>query len=565
MASRIFPSIGLKVFGIASTMVAMLLAVAYLSYTRIRQVNHELTDIALYLTPLTEDLATINVHALEQDIHLERLIRHFQAEPIPWDTIQAEQRQFVTRSRQIDLEIAAALALADTAAERAYIPADILKIARLRPLLEVLQTDHQRLHEHSLALVQRYEAGDTVAATVLAAQLAELEDDFDARLQGMVVELATFVESAAATAAAHEQRTLQLSWWLAALAGAVGLGFAALVTLGLVRPVRRLVRQSAAVAAGDLAADLPVSSADEVGRLTDSFNVLVADLRTKARLKTTFGQYVDPRIVDTLLAQSTAPGQHQRMTVFCSDIARFSHLGELLTPTGLVALINRYLTLASVPIHDHGGVINQFVGDGVSAFWGPPFVPADRHALLACRAALEQFDQLVKLQRELPELLGLRKGLPSVTIRIGLASGDVVAGTIGSERAKSYTVLGPAVQRAEALEVTNKTYGTRILLDAPTRDLAGEAIEVREIDRLALPGLDPAPVYELLGLVGSTPAPLLTLRDQFQTGLAAYRQGQWTEAEAAWEHCLALVPQDGPSRYYQQRVRATLGVSPEPA
>ena len=275
------------------------------------------------------------------------------------------------------------------------------------------------------------------------------------------------------------------------------------------RPIKRLVESASEIDQGNLQVQVPVTSADEVGLLSESFNIMVADIQAKEQLKNTFGQYVDPRIVEQLidqpgqLAESTADlqtPQRQQMTVFFSDIVGFSGISELMTPSGLVALINQYLTLASEPIVLNQGVIKQFIGDGVSAFWGEPFVQADDHAKLACYAALEQQGQLVKLRRLLPELMGMRKGLPEIKIRIGLATGEVVASNIGSETSKSYTVMGPAVYAAEFLENLNKRYGTTILMAAATKHATGDRFETREIDTVYLPGEEkPTVIYELSG------------------------------------------------------------------
>ncbi|MEO0985193.1 MAG: adenylate/guanylate cyclase domain-containing protein [Cyanobacteria bacterium J06639_14] len=561
MKPRFSLSIGTKIFGIATSMLTLLLGVTYLSYIRIRQVSGELTDIAVYLAPLTENLAEINVHALEQEIHFERMLRYYEIEPMDEDRVKAEAVAFETRGQQVDEEIAAAIELADAAAHNTYKLEDALEVARIRPLLTVLEEDHQKLHELSLQIIELLEADNKEDAEFLTRQLADFEDDFDARLQGILFELTEFIEGSAAQAQAHEQNTLRVSWWFAGIATGVGVVFASLVTAGLVRPVRRLVAKTQVVEQGNLEVELPVYSTDEVGKLTDSFNTLVQELREKERLKTTFGQYVDPRIVETLLAQQSQSdsGQRQMMTLFFSDIAGFSRISEVLTPAGLVTLINEYLTLASVPIKEHRGVINQFIGDAVSAFWGVPFVGQAEHAKLACYAALEQFDQLAKLRRALPDLLGIRKGIPEINVRVGLASGEVVTGNIGSENSKSYTVMGAAVQMAEKLEEANKIYGTRILITAKTRELAGEVIETREIDVIALSdSSNPEPIYELLGITGSTDERLLQLNDYFQAARSAYQEQRWSEAEAKFQKCLEFVPEDGPSRYYMAKIESQL-------
>src|SRR6185436_11660454 len=124
------------------------------------------------------------------------------------------------------------------------------------------------------------------------------------------------------------------------------------------------------------------------------------------------------------------------------------------------------------------GVIDKFIGDAVMAFWGPPFTEAADSALLACRAALDEIRAIEKLSLELPELTGLRRDPPRVDVRVGIGTGPVVVGNIGSENTRSYTVMGDTVNVASRLESLNRLYGTRILLCETTRDRAGNAIIV---------------------------------------------------------------------------------------
>ncbi|NEQ51870.1 MAG: HAMP domain-containing protein [Leptolyngbya sp. SIO3F4] len=561
MQPRFTLSIGTKIFGVAASMLGLLIGVAYLNYVRIRQVNNELVDIADYLAPLTENIANINIHVLEQEIHFERMVRYYQTDAADLAKIEAEEIAFEERGQQVDKDIAAAIKLAEKAAVEAYKPADILEIARVRPLLDVLEEDHQKLHNRSVEIIDLLESNNSDKAEILIEQLADFEDIFDTRIQGILFELTDFIEHSATEAQAHEQETIQTSWWLTAIASGLGVTFASLVTAGLVRPVKKLVEKTQAVKQGELDVELPVYSFDEIGTLTDSFNHMVQKIREKEHLKTTFGQYVDPRIVETLLDQQTQTNatERQMMTLLFCDMEGFSTISELLTPTGLVTLINQYFTLTATPIKEHHGVINQFIGDAVSAFWGPPFVAPEDHAKLACYAALEQFDQLAKLRRSLPDLLGIRKGLPKINIRVGLASGDVLAGNIGSERSKSYTVMGATTRRTQQLEEANKVYGTRILMDEKTKELAGETIETREIAYMTWSETSaPDPIYELLGISGCTNETWLRLRDFFQTALTAYRDARWTEAKSLFQSCLDIMPNDGPSKYYLTQLEAKI-------
>lgn len=550
-------SIGVKIFGIASSMLALLLGVTYINHRNITLVNNELFDLAHYLTTLNERVAVINIHALEQEIHYERAVRLLETEPVDLALVEAELAKFEERGTLVDEDLEAAIALAEVAVQNATRAEDVVEFARIRPLLEVLETDHQNFHDQSVEVFALLQAGERDDAEILDQQLEKFEENFDHRLQNVLFELGEFTAASARSAKQHEQEALRVSWILAAIATGFGLTVSSAVTLGLVRPIRRLVKSTEAVEQGDLDVRAPISSHDEIGLLSQSFNAMVTDIQAKEHLKETFGQYVDPRIIKQLLDQpGEAIATHQEeMTVFVSDIAGFSTMSELLTPQGLVALINQYLTLASEPILAHNGVLDKFIGDAVTAFWGPPFVSETDHAKLACYAALEQLSQLVKLRRLLPDIMGIRKGLPEIHIRIGLATGKLVAGNIGSQHAKSYTVLGQPMQLAEYLESASKRYGTTILLSETTRKAAADVIETRTIDRLLLPGqTEPSMIYELLDIAGNLTKQQATLRDRFEGGLEHYWHQQW---ELAYQHfidCVAIAPNDKPSRLYLERI-----------
>lgn len=563
MVKRFVPQIpiGVKIFGIATTMLGLLVGAAYLNYRRIAQVNNELIDIAQYLTPITIAIATIDTHALEQEIHFERALRLLQENSTDTQLIETELRRYRERGDLVDREIAEAIELSNDALSHAKQLRDVIEFARVQPLLEVIEAEHQALHDHELKILKFLRSQKPLEAELLIEQLEEYEDTFDGRVEALLIELSQFTARSARYAEEHERQLLRLNWILAAIASTIGILFASAVTAGLVRPVRRLLQGTQAVEQGNLDVQVSVSSRDEIETLADSFNVMLAEVRQKEQIKATFGQYVDPRIVEELLSQTETPedGEKQIVTVFVSDVTGFSRISELLSPTGLVNLLNQYLTLAAEPISTYNGVINQFIGDAVVAFWGPPFVAEADHAKLACYAALDQLDQLQKLQRQLPDLMGLRKGLPHIAIRIGLATGEVVAGNIGSEQSKSYTVIGEAVQLAERLEEANKRYGTTILIAERTRQLAGDAIETRAIDRLQLTNEgDSIQLYELLGRRGELDEVRLQSRDRFEQGLVAYQKQNWEKAETCFQACLRTQPEDGPSRYYLQQLSSHL-------
>src|SRR6202161_4212937 len=154
----------------------------------------------------------------------------------------------------------------------------------------------------------------------------------------------------------------------------------------------------------------------------------------------------------------------------------------------------------SAPIRQHQGIIDKYIGDAIMAYWGPPFAEDAEQARLASLAALQMLQLVPQLQAELPELLGVRALPNTFDIRIGIATGEVLVGSIGSELMMSYTVMGDTVNLASRLEGANKEYGGRILVSEATVAGAADAIEAREIDRVVTLGqTHPQAVFEIMG------------------------------------------------------------------
>jgi adenylate cyclase len=182
------------------------------------------------------------------------------------------------------------------------------------------------------------------------------------------------------------------------------------------------------------------------------------------------------------------------------------------------------------------------------AYWGAPFVEESEHARLACLAAAGMIDRVTTLRKELPEILGVRSIPMECDIRIGIATGEVLAGSMGSKFMMSYTIMGDKVNLASRLEAANKEYGTRSLVSETTIAAAGDAVEAREIDRLVVLGQTrPQAVFEVLGKQGALTGNQVALRNCYAEGLAAYRARRWEEARNAFNAALEAAPDDGPS------------------
>ena len=329
---------------------------------------------------------------------------------------------------------------------------------------------------------------------VLDLQLAGQHDMANARLnllndlQGTVQDQRALVKSKMAAWSSSatkrtEERERRVFWLtIAATTSTVllGLAVAALVSNRLSRPMRSLASAMRDVQGGNLNIQLPVNSTDEVGRLTDSFNFFVQELRSKERMKQTFGKYIDPRILEQVLAESgeeaIASGRRE-MTVLFADLVGFTGLSERLTGLVMVTLLNRHFGLQALAVQEHKGVVDKFVGDSIVAFWGSPFVKTEEHAMLACHAAQAQLTALDTLRRELPDITGLRRDAPHVDLCIGICTGEVVVGNIGSENTRSYTVVGDSVNLAARLETANRVYGTHILINETTAQAIASQFE----------------------------------------------------------------------------------------
>jgi adenylate cyclase len=235
------------------------------------------------------------------------------------------------------------------------------------------------------------------------------------------------------------------------------------------------------------------------------------------------------------------------MSVMFIDLAGFTGMSERLGDR-IIPLLSRYFDAVSTQIQDHGGTIDKFLGDAVMTFWGAP-APNPDHAIDCCRAALA-------CQRAMDEMGLVDDKGERVRIRIGINSGDMLVGNIGSEVRLNYTVIGDAVNIASRLESTNKVYGSTIIIGPETRRLAGNRIVVRELDRLAVYGrAGGLQIYELLGMAGEFEGALDWV-ESYQAGLVAWRAGDFTAAIGAFEKARQFRPDDAASSLMIERCRA---------
>jgi adenylate cyclase len=287
----------------------------------------------------------------------------------------------------------------------------------------------------------------------------------------------------------------------------------------------------------------------------------IAEERERMRIRAAFQNYVAPEVVNTMLQHPDMlklGGEKRDMTVLFSDIRGFTTLSEQMEPEVLVGLLHSYLNPMTETVFKNHGTMDKYIGDAIMAIYGAPLVLPD-HANRACETALEMIETL----RHLWE--GWRaKSLPELKIGIGINSGPMTVGNMGSERLFDYTVIGDNVNLASRLEGLNKYYGTAILISGATQKLLQNSFVLREVDRVRVKGKKaPVSIFELRGH-GQPQGKDAELLQTFEAGLEAFRQGRWEAAEKYFSQCLQLSPDDGPAKLLLGRTQAMAHQPPPP-
>ncbi len=288
--------------------------------------------------------------------------------------------------------------------------------------------------------------------------------------------------------------------------------------------------------------------------------------RERTWIKDTFGKYLAPTVVDEIIKDPSLVelgGVEKELTAFFSDIEKFSTISEKLGDAGqLVGLLNEYLSAMARVIEKYGGTIDKYEGDAIMAFWGAPLSFED-HAVRACNAALEMQAALSTL-REKWRREGNRPDLvKNMRVRMGLNTGPMVVGNMGSEGRLNYTIMGDEVNLASRLEGANKQYGTYIMIARETYKQVKNHFEVRFLDMVAVAGKErPVRVYELMGRKGSLSRKRVRMLKAYNDGVVSYRKMNWGDAISSFEAALNFIPEDGPSRTYLERCRLYLEKPP---
>ncbi|MEE9259114.1 MAG: adenylate/guanylate cyclase domain-containing protein [Nitrospinaceae bacterium] len=279
----------------------------------------------------------------------------------------------------------------------------------------------------------------------------------------------------------------------------------------------------------------------------------VTEEKQKRFIQKVFSQYLSPRVIDQLLkdpGKLKLGGEEKELTALFTDLAGFTTFSEKLSPEELVQLLNSYFTEMTEVLIRHEGTLDRYDGDAIKAFFGAPVYFED-HARRACWVCIEMQERLRQLREEWK-----REGKPQLFMRVGINTGLMVVGNIGSRNRMNYGMNGDSVNLAARLEGVNKQYGTFSIISESSYSQVKEFVEVRELDSIRVVGrATPVKVYELLGKSGSLDEDMREIVSLFNEGLSCYRAKKWDAAIAEFELILKRRSDDGPSLTFLKRCR----------
>ena len=286
--------------------------------------------------------------------------------------------------------------------------------------------------------------------------------------------------------------------------------------------------------------------------------------KEKARVKKAFSQYTSSALMDEILknpAMLKLGGEKRELSILFSDIRSFTSISEKLTPEQLTQMLNEYLTPMTDIVFRHKGILDKYIGDAIMALFGAP-LPLDNHPAAACHAALDMIDDLHTLRsrwkdEERPEFI------QNMSIGIGINSGPVSVGNMGSTARFDYTVIGDNVNLSSRLESTTKAYGVNIIISQNTYEQTGNVFLVRELDLIRVVGKkEPVTMYELISVLKGAEQSDIDNAAAFKSALALYRNRNFTGALEAFNAYKLNNTDDKTTDIYIQRCNSFMEVPP---
>jgi adenylate cyclase len=278
--------------------------------------------------------------------------------------------------------------------------------------------------------------------------------------------------------------------------------------------------------------------------------------REKRKIRNILGQYVSPAILSSVLEKNqdgylkAEVGTRETLTIFFSDIRDFTTISEKYEVEEVVEILNTYLSRMVTIIFNNEGTLDKFIGDAIVAFWGAPVKIQDHH-YRAVIAGLQMNEALADYNLE-----NLDRGLPQLRIGMGIHTGEVILGNIGSEKKLDYTVIGDSVNLASRLENLTKTYNTPIIISQNTYDHVKDEIFCRMADYIKVKGKDrPIRIYEAIGEVGWVDEETVMITQLTEMGFKHYLERRFSDAINTYESILDISPEDSLSKIFINRCR----------
>jgi adenylate cyclase len=332
-----------------------------------------------------------------------------------------------------------------------------------------------------------------------------------------------------------------------------------LIAARVTRPVAELARGARRIERGDYGDPVILAQRDELGALASSFNAMMKGLAERDRVRDLLGRVVAPEIAEELLrGEIVLGGEERRVSVLFTDVRGFTGLSEREDPQRLVRILNAFLTAVSAAIEGHGGVVEEYMGDGAKALFGAPVAHAD-DARRAVLAGLALRDSLPAVNAEIAAL-----GAQPLAIGIGIHTGEAVAGRMGSLARLKYTVVGDSVNLASRLEGLTARYGVAIVASDATRDEC-PGILFRELDRVRVTGREkPLAIFEPLGPVSELAPAVRESAELHREALARFRTADWDAAAARFAELARREPDALVHRLFLERIEASRRDPPGP-
>jgi class 3 adenylate cyclase len=561
-------SLGAKFVGLTAGLILLLSVTAFISLRNSAETVRQIRSVVGYAIPAYGALARSHIRSLEQALELRRTLLAAEDPATPPAEVTAHEQAFLSARVQYRQEMGDAAQFLEEHRDSAASPETAGELQRLIGALAALAPLAARYDQETAACLAAIRDGALAQARGRLKTIDGLRDELNDRLESLRAGLFAALRTMSRDAEAAQGRARLATVVVFVLSTILGLGVAAIGAVRLIRAIRAVVRGAEAVEQGDLDTRIEIASRDEIGRLAASFNRMTEGLRMRDRIREMFGKYVDRRVAEQLIEQRSQLGERgdrREVAVLFCDLAGFSALSEKVEAERLVQFLNAYFSIMAEPIAATDGIIDKYIGDAVMAYWCPPFVAPDEVALRCAEAAVRCLEQVPALAAVARATFGTRASDYAPAIRIGIASGQSITGSIGAEQRRNYTVIGDTVNLAARLEAANRLYGTSNLVCGRTAEAIGRHFELRKIDTTLLPGIDaPQALFEIVGRAGGLAAGQRDLRTRYEQALADYRRGDFEAASRSFFDCLELAPEDGPARAMLKRIER-LAVAAGPA